>query len=132
VSVQLESSVALALPVECVFPHASTHDASAQPYAHARNTLHSLPRAHAFFASLHLSVTHVAHRSALAGSGAAVASGAPASPASVDASSVPASDGPPLHDEPADVFGAPFAQVEEQSVEHFAHVRASLHAANAA
>jgi hypothetical protein len=30
-SVQLERSIALALPVECDFPHASTQDASVQP-----------------------------------------------------------------------------------------------------
>ena len=127
VSVQLESSIALALPVECDFPHASTHEASVQPFAHARNAAHSEPRAQSFFAASHLPEAHAAQRSALGVSGTAASTLASSAPPS-GAASVPAS----LRAQVGVVCGAPVLQVSLQSVAHVvAQVRESLQEANA-
>lgn len=113
---QLESSVALALPVECAVPQASTQEGAAQAYAQARKTLHSVPSAQAFVASPHRPATHDAHASTLAMTG--VTGGAASALA---------------HDVVVVVrFGAPALQELVQSEAQAPQVRASLQAANAA
>ncbi len=124
---QLDSSIALALPDARDAPHAATHAAPLQPLAHARYAAHSEPIAQSFFAESQRPETHDAQPSTL-GASAATTPASPASPASIDAS-VPASSVAQLT---LVVRLAIFVHLDAQSLaQEVAQVFASLQDANA-